>query len=344
MLALMSAGGLALLFAALTMPMFIHWLIRNAIGQHIREDGPASHAVKAGTPTMGGIILLAGAVVGYLAAHVFAEVQFTKAGVLCLGTILGFGVIGFADDFLKVRNKRSLGLNKRGKLIGQLSVGTAFAVLACQWAGVATTVSLTRSSLPGWHLGAVLWCILAVLVVIGSSNAVNLTDGLDGLAAGSSTQCFAVLAIIGYWVSRHPKIYHVHSALDLAIVAIALAGAALGFLWWNAEPAKIIMGDTGSLALGAGLAALCLSMDVTLLLVVLGGLFVVETVSVILQVASFRLFHRRIFKMAPIHHHFDLKGWPESTVTVRFWIFAALCAALALGIFYVDFIRVGGVV
>ena len=172
----------------------------------------------------------------------------------------------------------------------------------------------------------------------------NLTDGLDGLAAGSSTQCFAVLAIIGYWVSRHPKIYHVHSALDLAIVAIALAGAALGFLWWNAAPAKIFMGDTGSLALGAGLAALCLSMDVTLLLVVLGGLFVVETVSVILQVASFRLFHRRIFKMAPIHHHFDLKGWPETTVTVRFWIFAALCAALALGIFYVDFIRVGGVV
>jgi len=343
-LALMSAGGVALLFAALAMPALIHWLVRNEIGQHIRDDGPATHAAKAGTPTMGGIVLIVAAVVGYLAGHINTAVEFSKPGLLAIITIVGFGGVGLLDDALKVRNKRNLGLNKRAKFAGQIFFGTGFAVAALTWAKTSSTLSFTRFDLPGWHLGPVLWGVVAVLIVIGASNAVNLTDGLDGLAAGSSTQSFAVLAIIGYWQFRHFPIYHLHAALDLALVAVAMAGAALGFLWWNAAPARIYMGDTGSLALGAALAVLCLTMNVMLLLVILGGLFVIETLSVIIQVASFRLFHRRVFKMAPIHHHFELKGWPETTVIVRFWILAALLAALGLGMFYADFLKVAKVV
>jgi phospho-N-acetylmuramoyl-pentapeptide-transferase len=184
--------------------------------------------------------------------------------------------------------------------------------------------------------------IFAVLVMVGSSNAVNITDGVDGLAAGAGTFCFAVLSIMGYWIFRHVAIYHVlpASAIDLSLVAVALAGACIGFLWWNAAPAKIIMGDTGSLAIGAGLAALCLLLNLDLLLLIIGGLFVMETVSVILQIISFRVFHRRIFRMAPIHHHFELGGWPETTVIVRFWILGGLFCALGLGIFYGDFLTV----
>ena len=181
-------------------------------------------------------------------------------------------------------------------------------------------------------------------MIVGTSNAVNLTDGLDGLAAGSSTFCFSVLAIIGYWQFRHFSIYHLGSALDLGLTAVALAGACLGFLWWNAAPAKIYMGDTGSLAIGAGLAAMCLLMNLDLLLVVIGGLFVIETLSVIIQVFSFRVFGRRELKMAPIHHHFELLDWPETTVIVRFWILAGLFSAFGLGLFYADFLNVAKVV
>lgn len=344
MLALMSAGGIALLAAAFLMPLLIRFQVQSEIGQHIRDDGPATHAVKAGTPTMGGLVIVIAVTLGYLAGHLWTAVQFSPAGVLCLITVLGFGLVGFIDDAMKIRNRRSLGLNKRAKIVGQLVFGVSFAILAVEWAKTSTRLSATRLTLPGWHLGPVLWCVIAAFVVIGASNAVNLTDGLDGLAAGSATQSFAVLAIIGYWQFRHFTIYHVAPALDLALVAVALAGGCLGFLWWNAAPAKIYMGDTGSLAIGAGLAALCCCMQLELLLVILGGLFVVETLSVIIQVASFKLTGRRVFKMAPIHHHFELKGWPETTVIVRFWILAALFAALALGLFYADFLNVAKVV
>ena len=188
-----------------------------------------------------------------------------------------------------------------------------------------------------------LWVVWATVIIAASANAVNLTDGLDGLAAGSSTFCFACLAIIGYWQYRHFAIYHVGDALDLALASVALAGACLGFLWWNAAPAKIFMGDTGSLSIGSALAALCLLMNLDLLLVVIGGLFVIVTLSVVVQVVSFRVFHRRVFLMAPLHHHFELLGWPETTVIVRFWILAGLFAALGLGIFYGDFLSVGKV-
>ena len=340
MLSLMVAGGVALWLAGLLTPVLIRRLREARIGQHIREDGPSHHAMKAGTPTMGGVVIVIAVIAGFAFGHLGTHVGFTRAGILTCGAIVAFGLIGFLDDIIKVRNQRSLGLNKRAKSSLQLAFGVAYAVLAVTWVHTQTTLSATRFSLPGWQLGAVGWSIFAVLVLVGSSNAVNLTDGLDGLAAGSSTFCFAVLAIMGYWEFRHFAIYHGGSALDLGLTSVALAGACLGFLWWNAAPAKIYMGDTGSLAIGAGLASLCLLMNVDLLLVVIGGLFVIETLSVIIQVFSYRLFKRRVFKMAPIHHHFELLGWPETTVIVRFWILAGLLAALGLGLFYADFLRV----
>ena len=253
-----------------------------------------------------------------------------------------FGLIGYLDDYIKISHKRSLGLNKRGKSAAQILSALAFAELAVHWAHTSTSLSFTRSGVIGINLGQVGWVVFAVLVVVGTSNAVNITDGVDGLAAGSGTFCFAVLSIIGYWIFRHFSIYHVlpASAIDLALVSVSLAGACIGFLWWNAAPAKIIMGDTGSLAIGAGLATICLLLNLDLLLLIIGGLFVMETVSVILQIISFRAFHRRIFRMAPIHHHFELGGWPETTVIVRFWILGGLFCALGLGIFYGDYLTV----
>jgi phospho-N-acetylmuramoyl-pentapeptide-transferase len=343
-LSLMVAGGVALLLAVFLTPVLVRRLRARQIGQHIREDGPESHAAKAGTPTMGGVVIVAAAVLGFVLAHFGTHVAFTRSGALVCFVVVGFGFIGFLDDIMKVRNRRSLGLNKRAKSGLQLAFAIAFAVLAVNWAGTQTTLSFTRYTLPGWQLGSIGWAVLAVLVLVGTSNAVNLTDGLDGLAAGSSTFCFATLAIIGYWQFRHFAIYGIASALDLALASVALAGACIGFLWWNAAPAKIYMGDTGSLAIGAGLGALCLLMNLDLLLIIIGGLFVLETLSVIIQVFSFRVFHRRVFKMAPIHHHFELLGWPETTVIVRFWILAGLFTALGLGFFYADFLRASGVV
>jgi len=343
MLSIMVAGGAALLVAILLMPFMIRWQRTRAIGQQIREEGPASHRVKAGTPTMGGALIVLGAVVGYVLGHQGGYRTYARSGLLVLCVVVAYGLLGFLDDVTKVRNGRNLGLNKTAKLMGQLLIALAFSVAAWKWVGVSTTVSFTRFSLPGWHLSPGLWIAFATLVVIATSNAVNLTDGLDGLAAGSSTFCFAVVAVIGYWQFRNFPIYRVgHAntvALDLALVSVGLVGGCLGFLWWNAAPARIIMGDTGSLAIGAGLASLCLLMNIDLLLVIIGGLFVIETLSVIAQVISFRVFHRRVLRMAPLHHHFELLGWPETTVLIRFWILAGLFAALGLGIFYGDFIR-----
>jgi len=341
MISLMTSGGAALWVAVLVTPMLIRWLVKHNIGQQIREDGPQVHIAKAGTPTMGGIGIVLAVIVGFLVAHVIPGVRLSRSGILVMGAILGAGAIGFADDWIKVRHRRSLGLNKRAKFGSQIALGLAFALLSVYWAHASTTLSFTRYNSPGLQMGTALWVVWATLIIAGAANAVNLTDGLDGLAAGSSTFCFAVLAIIGYWQYRHFAIYHVGDALDMALAAVALAGACLGFLWWNAAPAKIFMGDTGSLAIGSGLAALCLLMDLDLLLAVIGGLFVIETLSVLIQVVSFRVFHRRVFRMAPVHHHFELLGWPETTVIVRFWILAGLFAALGLGIFYGDFLSVG---
>jgi phospho-N-acetylmuramoyl-pentapeptide-transferase len=335
----MSSGGLAFVAAALGTPFLISWLIRKRIGQPIREE-LTQHQAKAGTPTMGGLAMIVALIAGYLIGHAGTKAPFTRAGFLVIILIVATGLIGLADDFIKVTRKRSLGLNKRAKFGAQLVVALGFALAAEQWAGVNTELSFTRYSSIGINLGSVGWVVFAVFVVVGTSSAVNITDGLDGVASGSATFGFAILAIIGYWQFRHYSIYHVASALDLALIAVAMAGACLGFLWWNAAPARIIMGDTGSLAIGAGLAALCLLMNLQLLLPVIGGLFVIVTLSVVIQVISYRVFKRRVFRMAPLHHHFELAGWPETTVTVRFWILAGLFSALALGLFYADFLSV----
>jgi phospho-N-acetylmuramoyl-pentapeptide-transferase len=342
-ISLMLAGGIALWVAVGTTPLLIRWLARNRIGQQIREDGPRMHLAKAGTPTMGGLAMLGALVVGYVLAHV-DHVAFSRSGVLVVLVTVAGGAIGFLDDWIKVRHRRSLGLNKRAKFGGQVLVAAGFAVAAERWAHASTYLSFTRWNSTGIDLGSVGWILWAVLIVVGTSNAVNLTDGLDGLASGSATFCFAILGIIGYWQFRHPSIYHLFGStpLDLGLVSVALAGACLGFLWWNAAPARIFMGDTGSLAIGSALGALGLLMNLQLLLVVIGGLFVIVTLSVVVQVVAYRVFGRRVLRMAPLHHHFELKGWPETTVIVRFWILAGLFAALGLGLFYADFLTVTG--
>jgi phospho-N-acetylmuramoyl-pentapeptide-transferase len=344
----MEAGAAALFVALVFTPALIRAQRERNLGQQIREDVPATHKVKAGTPTMGGLLIIAAAVVGYLIGHVGGFRTFTRSGFLVLALVVAVGVLGFLDDFVSIRNRRNLGLNKRGKFLGQVLIALGFSLAAWKWAGATTTLSFTRYDLPGWHMGPVVWVAFATLVVVATSNAVNLTDGLDGLAAGSSTFCFSVVAVIGYWEFRKamyyvPKGHSPATELDLALVAVGLVGGCLGFLWWNAAPAKIIMGDTGALAIGAGLAGLCLLMNLDLLLVVIGGLFVIETLSVIAQVISFRVFHRRIFRLAPIHHHFEMLGWPETTILIRFWILAGLFAALGLGTFYGDFVKIAKV-
>lgn len=341
MLSLMESGGVAFLVALLLTPLWIRFLLARSLVQTIREDGP-THQHKAGTPTMGGAIIVLAALLGYAMGHLGTAVVFTRSGILAILAIVAAGVLGLVDDYLGIRNRRNLGLNKRGKFIGQVIIAAVFAVLALNWVHTSTQLSFTRFSLPGWQLTSVGWFFLGAFIIIGTSNAVNLTDGLDGLAAGSATFSFGVLAIIGYWQFRHYDIYRLHASLDLGLVAVALVGACLGFLWWNAAPARIFMGDTGSLAVGTGLGALCLLMNLDLLLPIIGGLFVAVTLSVIIQVISFRGFGRRVFRITPIQHHFE-QIWPETTVTIRFWIMAGLVAMLGLGIFYGDFLKIAKV-
>jgi len=332
------AGGIAIFGTK----ALINVLIARGIGQPIHEDVPEGHTVKAGTPPMGGIAIVGAAVVGYLAAHVRDRVPFTYTGLLVMGAIAGAGTVGLIDDWIKVSNERNAGLSKTAKTVGLLLVAAAFAVATVLWTDVETTLSFTRYNSPGWDMTNVGWCAWAVLLIYATTNGVNFSDGLDGLAAGSATLAFSTLMAIGFWAFRHPETYHVSHALDLAVAGAAMVGACAGFLWWNAAPARIFMGDTGSLAIGAGLACIALTLNVQLLLGIVGALYVVEVVSVVLQVTSFRLFQRRVFRMAPIHHHFELGGWPESTILVRFWLLAGACAAIALGLFYADFVGTGG--
>jgi phospho-N-acetylmuramoyl-pentapeptide-transferase len=339
--ALLISGGVALLVAILGTPLLRSELRVRGIGQQIREDlGRAGHFSKAGTPTMGGLAILIAAVVGYSVAHVSAT--FTTRGLVGMLTICAAGVVGFVDDWLKSTRQRSVGLNKRTKIIGLLIVAIAFAVVSVMWLKVDTHLSFTRFNSLGLQMGKVGWAILAVLIIVGSANAVNLTDGLDGLASGSSAFTFVTFTVIGFYQLRHEIMYRNPASLDEAVMAAAMIGACAGFLWWNAAPARIFMGDTGSLAIGTAVAVLALLENVDLLLPIIGGLYVLETLSVIVQVASFRMFGRRVFRIAPIHHHFEMLGWPETTVVVRFWILAGAFTALSLGVFYADFLAHGG--
>jgi phospho-N-acetylmuramoyl-pentapeptide-transferase len=346
-IALLIAASTAFAFNILVTPFLIRALRARQIGQQIRDDGPFQHphAAKAGTPTMGGIAIVAGVVLGYAVAHIRSEqLKFARTGLLLVALIIGLATVGFIDDYLGVRRGRNLGLRKRGKTAGILFVASVFSYLALEWAHVSRDLSFTRATLP--TLTAVGWFVIAVLIIYASANGVNLTDGMDGLAVGSGTLVFMAFTIIGFWQFRHPDVYGIEpaAAVDMAVVSAALAGACGGFLWWNAAPAQIFMGDTGSLALGGAMAGLALLGSTILLLPILGGLYVVETLSVIGQVVSFRGFGRRVLRMAPIHHHFEVGGWPEFTVIVRLWLFAGACVALALGFFYADFIKIPGVI
>ncbi len=342
MVALLIAACLAGAIAIFGTKVLMDVLIARKVGQPIHEDVPEGHTVKAGTPTMGGVAILAAAVVGYLGAHLRGNVLFTRTGLLVMACIVGAGLVGLLDDWIKVSNERNAGLSKRAKTFGLLVVATGFAVGSVLWTDVETTLSFTRWNSPGWELGNVGWCAWAVLLIYATTNGVNFTDGLDGLAAGSAILAFSCLMAIGFWAFRHFDQYQINHALDIAVAAAAMVGACAGFLWWNAAPARIFMGDTGALAIGAGVASLVLTLNVQLLLPIVGALYVMEVVSVVIQVASFRLFKRRVFRMAPIHHHFELGGWPETTVIVRFWLIAGISAAIGLGLFYADFISIGG--
>lgn len=341
MIRLLLAAGIATVVSVIGTKVLIVWLTLRHIGQPIHEDVPEGHLVKAGTPTMGGIAIVVGGLVGYLVSNLYDGV-FTWTGIAAMTAIAGAGFVGFLDDWIKVSHERNLGLNRRAKTIGLLLVAVGFTVLMLWKTNVHTTISFTQWNDLGWNLGKIGWSIFAIILISATTNAVNLTDGLDGLAAGSAGIVFAGYLIIGYWIFRYSGLYEINVGLDLAVVAAAMMGACAGFLWWNAAPAQIFMGDTGSLAIGMALAALALSSSTALLLPILGLLFVVETVSVILQVASFKATGKRIFRMAPIHHHFELMGWPETTVIIRLWMLTAGCTALGLGLFYREFIRLGG--
>ncbi len=324
------------------------------VGQFIQEE-VEGHSHKHGTPTMGGLVIVAAVVIGYVGSHWSLAPEsaggglefggFTVGGGLVMLAFLGMGVIGFLDDFKKVTNERNLGLSSSGKFAGQLAIAAIFAFVLTR-TDFALEISFTRSlewAIPVWAF--VLWTLF---LLTATANAVNITDGLDGLASGSSALVFGAYMVMSFWIFRNPEFYGRFiaqdlSALDLARFAAALSGATLGFLWWNAAPARIFMGDVGSQSLGGAMAALALLTNTHLLLPILGGLFVMETMSVILQVASFKSTGRRIFRMAPIHHHFEMTGWPETTIIVRFWIIGALCVAAGLGVFYGDFVTSGGI-
>ncbi|MFV0460255.1 MAG: phospho-N-acetylmuramoyl-pentapeptide-transferase [Actinomycetales bacterium] len=358
MRAVLAAAALSLLITLFATPLYIRFLVRKHYGQFVRDDGPTEHLTKRGTPTMGGAVIIFATLSAYVGAHLITWSAPTVSALLVLFLMSGLGLVGFLDDFIKISRQRSLGLRSGQKLLGQLLVGVIFAVLALQFPNeryrtpASTLVSVIRDTevdlaFAGPVIGLILFVVWAQLIVAATSNGVNLTDGLDGLATGATTMVAGSYVLIGTWQSNQtcqsiamagPQCYEVRDPRDLAVVAAAVMGACFGFLWWNASPAKIFMGDTGSLALGGVLAGLAICSRTEILLVVLGGLFVLITLSVVIQVGSFKLTGKRVFRMAPLQHHFELAGWAEVTIVIRFWIIAGLFAALGLGLFYAEWV------
>jgi phospho-N-acetylmuramoyl-pentapeptide-transferase len=343
------AAGVSTLLALLGTPLAIRLLRARGYGQEIREDGPAGHATKRGTPTMGGAVIIIASLAGYFTGHFTTSDPLSASGLLVLMLMTGLGVVGFMDDFIKIYKQRSLGLRSGAKLAGQAVIGALFALLVLRFPnGYALTPADAHFSFLrdfGGSIGPVIFGLWVVFMIASMSNGVNLTDGLDGLATGAATLVLAAYVIIGFWQERNdctialtPQCYTVRDPLDTAIVAASVLGACVGFLWWNAPPARIFMGDTGSLALGGVLAGLAVTTRTQLLLAVLGGLFVIVTLSVIIQVGSFKLTGRRVFRMAPLQHHFELIGWAETTIVIRFWLISGLFIGLGLVIFYVQWV------
>ncbi len=306
----------AFAIAVILSPFIIPFLKRLKFGQSIRDEGPKWHQKKAGTPTMGGVIILLS---GLAAAciSVFYQLEWSSDFMLLIFVTLGFGLIGFIDDFIKVVLKRNLGLTSKQKLFGQIAVSLIF------YFGLLKTGHSTAVAIPGTDLAfdlGLLYPLLVIFMLVGTSNAVNLTDGLDGLLAGTAAVAFGTFAVLSWNESQ----------FEVAIFSAAVVGAVLGFLVFNAHPAKVFMGDTGSLALGGALAAVAILANLELLLAIIGGVFVIETLSVIIQVISFKLTRKRVFKMTPIHHHYELSGWSEWRVVVTFWVVGFLFAALGI--------------
>jgi phospho-N-acetylmuramoyl-pentapeptide-transferase len=360
---LLLGSALSLGFSLFLTPLFIRLFAKIGWGQFIRQDGPKTHFVKRGTPTMGGIVIILAVVFGYFGAHLIERAPLTQSAVLVIGLMVGLGFVGFLDDYSKIRRQQSLGLSPRGKVIGQIVVSAVFAVLAVSFpdengeTAAALGISLVRNAdvlsfVALGQVGAVIaFAIWASLIVVGTSNAVNLTDGLDGLASGSTILVFVAYVIITFWQFNQScfrlfvdqdnlyKCYEVRDSLELTAVATITAASLIGFLWWNTSPAKIFMGDTGSLGLGGGVAALALFSRTELLLPLIGGLFVILTGSVILQRLYFKATGgKRIFYSSPLHHHYEIKGWAEVTIVVRFWLIAGLFAAVGAGLFYLEWL------
>ncbi|MDQ2723397.1 MAG: phospho-N-acetylmuramoyl-pentapeptide-transferase [Actinomycetota bacterium] len=352
------AAAIALAVSILLTPYLIKVFSGQGFGQEIRQDGPASHQAKRGTPTMGGVAIIAALWVGYWGSHavgmLFNADGPSVSALLVLGLTTVLGGVGFLDDFIKIRKQRNLGLNKTSKLVGQLIAAVAFGILALRFANSAGLTPATAKlsfvrDIATVSFGVVGFVLFCYLLVSAWSNAVNLTDGLDGLAAGSMAMVLGTYVIICFWQYRNActisplaGCYQVRDPLDVALIAAAAVGGCIGFLWWNAAPAKIFMGDTGSLALGGLLAGLSMVTSTELLVVVLGALFVMEIMSVAIQIAVFRTSRRRVFRMAPFHHHFELAGWAETTVIIRFWLLAAVSCALGLALFYSEWLAAIG--
>lgn len=350
MILILAASSISLLISLVGTPIAIRIFRRRGYGQEIREDGPTTHLTKRGTPTMGGTVIVIAVILGYSLAHLLRMSPPTWTGVSLLLLMLGMGAVGFLDDYIKVYKQRSLGLRTKAKLAGQGVVAVAFAVLVLQFPDqrgltpASTAISFLRDT--GLVLGPVLFVVWVYLLLASTTNAVNVTDGLDGLATGATILVAASYVLIGIWQFSQrcsampgPRCYDVRDPIDLAVVAAAVVGASIGFLWWNTSPAQIFMGDTGSLALGGVLAGLAIVSRTELLLAILGGLFAIITLSILIQVAWFKATGgKRLFRMAPLHHHFELKGWAEITIVVRFWIIAGLFVAAGLGIFYAEWV------
>ena len=328
---------LAVVFAAaltmIVMPAFIRFLRSSNVGQQVRADGPQSHLVKQGTPTMGGLIMLLA-----VAITVLLVCPLSVRSVLLLAVTLLAGALGLIDDASKVVHERSLGLTPKAKLVGQFAIATVFCLVAVNMGGISPVVTipfvcdldlgiLTTTFAIGGSVIAIPWLYLIFvnILMVGMCNAVNLTDGLDGLAAGTVMVVMIVFAAIAYR----------SDLLDASVFSAALAGACIGFLWFNAHPADIFMGDTGSLALGMGLGGLAILTKTEICSIIIGGLFVAEALSVIIQVLHFKRTHKRIFLMAPLHHHFEKKGWSETKVVVRFWIISGVLAATGFLIYFI---------
>jgi len=355
MKAILLSGGLSMLLTLLGTRYAISFFSKRGYGQLIRDDGPTTHHTKRGTPTMGGLVIVLASVISYLLACLIVGNRPSASTLLLMFLFVGLALVGFLDDFIKIYKQRNLGLRSWAKMTAQTVVAVVFGALALSsWFADAHGVTPASQHISvirdyaKWTVPAVLVVLFIWLLVTGASNGVNLTDGLDGLATGASGLVFGAYIIVNIWQSNQwcervgvaaTTCYDVRDPLDLAAFAAAITGACFGFLWWNAAPAQIFMGDTGSLALGGALAGLAVLTRTEFLLAIMGGLFVIQTLSVILQVGYFKLSHgKRIFRMAPLHHHFEMLGWEEITVVIRFWLIAGICVAAGLGLFYGEWV------